>query len=424
MNSNSHSMKSPSRRPDWQRDDGFGLVELMISIAIGLVILAALVTLFVNTSRNNREMATASSVIENGRFAIELLENDVVHAGYWSTYVPDFDDPTLPDDTSIAGDAVPTSTPLDIPDPCVAFAAASWTEGSDIVNQLLGIPVQVIDQNWCAAVLQNRVPGTDALVIRHAERCAPGEGSCADDVAGTPDLYLQASLCIGEMATTPYVFGTNGTEAFPLRRRNCVDPSEKRRYQAFIYYVRDFAQDEDDGIPTLVRSEFRLGAGGLAFQEPVPLVEGIDGLWVELGVDDVSITGGAVDNSAEVVWADPATRRRATNRGDSVPDEFVRCAAGAACSLGQLTNVTAVQIYVLARSREPTPGYTDTKTYAVGLAGDAGPYDDAFKRHVYSTSVRLHNVAGRRIRAGAEEVFEEEEEAGGGDEAGDPQVTP
>ena len=36
---------------------GLSLVELMVSIAIGLVILAALVALFVNTSRTNREMA-------------------------------------------------------------------------------------------------------------------------------------------------------------------------------------------------------------------------------------------------------------------------------------------------------------------------------------------------------------------------------
>jgi type IV pilus assembly protein PilW len=91
---------------------GFGLVELMISLVIGLVILGALVAVFVNASRNNREASAAASVIENGRFAIELLEGDVSHAGFWGTYVPDFDDPTRDEDP-------PTSTPTLIPNPCV-----------------------------------------------------------------------------------------------------------------------------------------------------------------------------------------------------------------------------------------------------------------------------------------------------------------
>ena len=61
-------------------------------------------------------------------------------------------------------------------------------------------------------------------------------------------------------------------------------------------------------------------------------------------------------------------------------------------------NATAIRIYVLARSREPTPGYTDTKTYSVGRADNAPAFNDGFKRHVYSTTVRLPNVAGRRGR--------------------------
>ena len=40
---------------------GFSLVELMVSLAISLVILAALVALFVNTTRSNREFERANS---------------------------------------------------------------------------------------------------------------------------------------------------------------------------------------------------------------------------------------------------------------------------------------------------------------------------------------------------------------------------
>ncbi|HUG04790.1 MAG TPA: prepilin-type N-terminal cleavage/methylation domain-containing protein, partial [Steroidobacteraceae bacterium] len=76
------------------QQSGLSLIELMVAVAISLVILAALVALFVNTSRSNREFARANSMIENGRLAVQVLENDVIHAGYWGTYVPDFDDQT------------------------------------------------------------------------------------------------------------------------------------------------------------------------------------------------------------------------------------------------------------------------------------------------------------------------------------------
>lgn len=386
---------------------GFGLVELMISVAIGLVILAAMVTLFVNTSRNNREMATANSVIENGRFAIEMLENDVVHAGYWGTHVPDFDDPTF-DDVAPTDYPDPDVAPTP-PNPCEVFDVDTWVEGANLVDGFLAMPVQMFDGDTavCASVVTDRVPGTDALVIRHAERCVPGDGTCDADVLTDPDLYIQAALCIDEVEGTPYVFGRNGDETFPLHRRDCTTAAEKRRFRSYIYYVRDYAVDPGDGIPALVRSEFRLEGGSLAHQEPVPLVEGIDGIWVEFGVDSRSITDGIVDNSAVLSWEDPETKQRAENRGDGIPDgDFIRCTQAAPCTVQQLTNVTAVKIYVVARSRELTQGYTDTKIYSAGGIGTVGPFDDGFKRHVYTTTVRLNNVAGRRLRAGAEEVIE------------------
>jgi type IV pilus assembly protein PilW len=368
---------------------GFGLVEVMVSLAIGLVIIAALVALFIGTSRNNREMATANSMIENGRFAIQLLENDLAHGGYWGTHVPLFDDQT--------SDDVPVDVPAGVPDPCLAYDPVDWDDA--YVSSLIGIPAQAYADDDaalpCAAVLTDLVPGSDILVVRHAEMCVPGVAGCEADTAG--QLYIQGSLCATE--TTSYVFGATGTAAFNLTRRNCATAAEKRRFVSHIYYVRDFAVTAGDGIPTLVRSEFDLVGGTLEHQGAVPLIEGIDALRVEFGVDDVSRTGGAVDYTVATDWADPDTRTAATNRGDGIPDgAFVRCTALAPCTAEQLMNATAVRVYVLARSREATQGYTDTKTYTLGAAGDAGPFNDSFKRHAYSTTVRLVNVSGRRER--------------------------
>jgi len=137
----------------------------------------------------------------------------------------------------------------------------------------------------------------------------------------------------------------------------------------------------------------------LSHQPPVALIEGIDAMRVEIGIDDVSRTGDPVDYTDAVEWEDPDERTTAVNRGDGIPDgAFVRCTALAPCDLSDFMNATAVRVYVLARSREATPGYTDTKTYTLGTAGTVGPFSDGFKRHVYSTTVRLINNSGRRER--------------------------
>ncbi len=378
------------RRPAAQA--GFTLVELMVSLAISLVILAALVALFVNTNRSSREFERANSMIENGRLAVQVLENDVIHAGFWGTHVPEFDDQTLPPWIT------PADVPTVLPDPCLAYA--NWNDDvdgdgdPDQRKSLIGVPVQAYeDAVVCGGVIQNKVANTDILVVRHAEMCVPGvSANCEADVAGR--LYFQDGRCTTDLV--PYVLDTAG---FTLLQRDCAAVADKRKFISNIYYVRDFAVTPGDGTPTLVRSQFDLSpAGDLEHLPAVPLIEGIERFRVELGIDDVSETGGAVDYSAAIDWVDPENRTSATNRGDGVPDgNFLRCTTLAPCTLGDLMNVTAVKLYVLARSPQESPGYTDTKTYALGGAGNAGPFDDGFKRHLFVTTVRLPNFAGRRI---------------------------
>jgi type IV pilus assembly protein PilW len=365
------------------RQSGLSLVELMVAVVISLVILAALVALFVNTSRSSREFARANSMIESGRLAIQVLESDVVHAGYWSSYVPVFDDQT--------SSAVPDDVPTAIPDPCLAYDPATWTE--EYIDNLIGMPVQSYDDaTVCPGMLADRLADTDVLIVRHAEPCEPGAtANCEAVVPGR--LYFQSTLCVTDVADR--VLDTAG---FTLLRRDCATPAELRRFMSSIYYVRDYSVTPGDGIPTLMRSQFDLAAGVLEHQPAVPLIEGIEGFRVELGVDDQSETGAAVDYTAAVDWADPDLRTTATNRGDGVPDDaFVRCTAAVPCTADQLMNLTAVKLHVLARSREPSQGHTDTKSYALGPGTVLGPFGDAFQRHVFVTTVRLPNISGRRI---------------------------
>ncbi|MDL2424708.1 pilus assembly protein PilW, partial [Pseudomonas sp. BAgro211] len=55
----------------------------MIAVAISLLIMVAVLTLYLNLRRTSDDMAKTNSLIENGRFAVGLLQEDLAHAGFW-----------------------------------------------------------------------------------------------------------------------------------------------------------------------------------------------------------------------------------------------------------------------------------------------------------------------------------------------------
>jgi type IV pilus assembly protein PilW len=192
----------------------------------------------------------------------------------------------------------------------------------------------------------------------------------------------------------------------------------KRKFVSNIFYIRDYADTAGDGVPTLVRSEFDpSGPAALAHQAAVALVPGIDRFAVELGIDNAVARCGlntAVNYTQAVAKVDPAscvlntdaTRNTLpTNRGDGNPDQFIRCTTAAPCTAAQLANVVAVKLYVLVRNTETSAGYTDAKTYCMAsldssgtcpAASVAGPFNDHYKRHIFTSTVRLTTVSGRR----------------------------
>lgn len=379
------------RIPSYRKAKGFTLVELMIAVTLSLFIAIGLIALYLNIARTNNEMAKTHGQIESGRFASHILQNDIAHGGYWGTYNPKFD--------NLAYSAVPDDVPNAVPDPCKSFA--TWT-AQDQTN-MLGIPVQTYEDvpTSCAALLVNKLANTDILVVRHAEVCLPGATNC--EALDNNKLYFQSSLnssCAGAPTYPTYVM-SNVSTAFTLTNRGCTALAPRRKVITHIYYVRDFAITADDGVPTLVRSELDYAGATptLAQQPPVPLIEGIEGFRVEVGVDSLSKTGAAVDYTAAVAWVNAVTQVTATNRGDGAVDgEYVRCTTTLPCTAAQLMNVVALKVFVLARTREATPGFTDGKTYQLA-SSSTGPTvtpGDNFKRHLFNNTIRLVNVSGRR----------------------------
>jgi type IV pilus assembly protein PilW len=391
-------MKQLARRV---RQGGFTLVEVMVSLAIGLLIVLALLALMVNVNRNNSEMVKANRVIENGRFALMLLAGDISHAGFWGGYVPGFDDLTR--------STIPTDYPTAVPDPCRDYA--TWD--AQYRTNLVGIPLQgyeIADPvpaptlSVCASRVMNPKASTDVLFVRHADmqdfRCVPGATGCA---APDGDLYFQMDRQCGTTApVTPYVMDANKANLTLLQRATAsaicttTEMAAFRKVISNMYYVRDYAVTPGDGIPALMRSQLALYSGTIQHKPADVMIEGVEGFRVEFGVDTVSDSGGAVNHAAAIVWADATNRNSPTNRGDGIPEgAYVRCTTATPCTVAQLVNTVAVKIYVLVRADNITAGYTDTKTYALGTT-TLGPFNDRYKRHLFQQTIRMQNVSSRR----------------------------
>jgi type IV pilus assembly protein PilW len=337
---------------------GYTIIELMIAITISLIILASLVGIFANNSRTRAEIERANQQTENGRYALQLITDDLHNAGYLAEF-----DPT------------PLATATAKPVACDATVA--------VLNSALPIAVQGYDNgaNAPACVTADLRAGTDILVVRHVSTCAVGTAGCDINVANA--AYFQTSGCNSptELASgnvaTYYVLDTNPA-SFTLHQKDCVTLANQYQYRTNIYFVAN-NDNAGDGIPTLKRAELGLTGTGNTFSI-VPLVEGIENLQIEYGLDTSVPTTG----TPAVYTADP--------------DNYVPCAASPTSCW---RNTVAAKINVLARNTTTTQGYVDNKVYTLGLLADGitpntvGPFNDAYKRHAYESVVKLNNPAGR-----------------------------
>ena len=357
------------------RQQGLNLVEMMVAMTIGLVLLAGLVTLFSNSSEAQRELQRAAAQIENGRYAMDTLTQDLHHAGYYGQYLVIPGAAAAPDPCALA-----TETTLfdGLKFPVQHYPAANNTSWPDISLTSCGLLLTNANLN----------PGSDVVVMRRAETSVLAVGS----IATTNEVYLQANPIAAEIqygngAAITAASKASGGAATVLKKDNSA--AEIRKYRVHVYFVAPCSVPAggatlctgatDDGgrpLPTLKRLELGVPAGGGALTYTItPLAEGVEYLKVEYGIDD---TPSAVSEATGQI-------------GDGAPDRYTRTPV-----LADLGNIVTARIHVVVRNPEPSAG-VDDKTYSLGLAGTFTPAaGDQFKRHGYVGEARVVNVSSRR----------------------------
>ena len=358
------------------RQQGLSLAELMIAIGIGMFLLLGLSSLLVANSQTSQELNKTGGQIENGRFAIQLLSDDIRLAGFLGTYAPTGATWTIPADpcaTALVNMGFSNKlSPVVLPKVTVPVAIHGYA-GAD------ALPAS------CATVVTNRLAGTGVLIVRRVSTKSTAPAAAL----GYP--YLQGSNCADStIDTVPFVFETDKTK-FTLTQRDCLSTNlaPVNEYLVHIYYVSSCSDcTANDGIPTLKSAEFK---GGVFTTSS--LVEGIENMQLDYGID---MDGdGAVDCY--------------TSNPTAPPDTEVKPALFPASACPQTTipydwtvvtnnwsNVMAVRVNLLARNLQPSTGWTDNKIYGMGLTGTIAATNDAYKRHAYSSVARLYNISGQR----------------------------
>ena len=346
MNSPTHTHVFANR----QMQRGLSLVELMISITIGLLILSSLTTLFVNQSRTRAELDKSNRMIDNGRYALELLSDNLKLAGFYGNYTPL---------------GAPTATPAD---PCDVATITDAAANLDVLrhhvqgyNAATATATASPPAACVTAGLTSLKSGSDILVLRRASTATVAAANATVAPNGSSTVYLQVSNCSTDTSGSYQI--AIGSAAFTaFQNKDCATPASLRPFIVQVYFVSP-DNNAGDGIPTLKRMEFNPATGAFVI---TPLVEGIEYLQIDYGLD------ANADGAADSYIATPA--------------------------LADWPNIVSVKINIIARNTEPTTGYDDPKIYTLGLAGSYTPSGDdrKYKRHAYTQVVRLVNPSGRR----------------------------
>jgi type IV pilus assembly protein PilW len=291
-------------------------------------------------------MERTSRQIENGRYAMQLLADDIRLAGFY-------------------GEASVKAIPLPgvLADPC-STNIADWAAAMPL--HLMGYDDGALVPTCIPAGLQ---PATDVIVVRRVATCEAGVAGCPAVVGGRG--YIQVAKCGTQTPITPFQLGIQGANVFDRTVRDCATAAGMRQYMMRAYFI-SAANGRGDAIPTLMRVDF----DGANFTT-TPLVEGIENMHFEYGIDTDA------DGAPNVFTSNPT--------------DYV-CAG--CTSITNWGNVVTVRIHILARNLEESLGYTDTKRYTLGRdftgADIVVAPGGAYRRHAYTSVVRVVNAAERR----------------------------
>lgn len=384
-------------------------MELLVAMAISMVLLAALSSIFAQSITTRDRIDREGQKIETARYSLDTLAEDIRLAGYYGTLAA-----SLPG-AGIVNGATPadwkyvdpcSTTSGDLPGWSTASEQATPATNVDVPMPILGYEAHDAGTLPSALTdcLDNYKTGTDVFVIRRASTTAITAGG-ADWVSGDP--YLQTSTCpegaVDALAKYPPRFlamATTTSADFNLHMLGCTPTvaganASVRKLITRIYFISQCddcvnnldndASTVGDGVPTLKMVELGMNGGALTVLGNLrTIAAGVDNMHLEYGIDTTE--DGSVD--AWVVSNDDP--RQTGSTGDAVTGMRLD-----ASTENQWEDVMAIKLFLVARDLQTTTGWTDTKSFVMGSKTVAAA-GDAYRRRLMSSTIKLVNMSGRR----------------------------
>lgn len=329
---------------------GFTLVELMVAMAIGLLIILAVGSVFVGARQSYQDNEALARMQENARYALEMLTHDLKHAGFMGEM----------------------ADPMEL----VVSNALNGILGSN-ANCAGGLFEFFSSQRYWLLDYAQRLDAPAS----HTELTACFEGGTFPPVPGSSVLSIKrvgSQPVTTRMANRIYVH-TQFERGDINQGETPINPNggSDWEYVPRVYYLA-----END---TLRRYQVMPGP---AWWQSELIAEGIEAFHIEFGVD--SNNDGVVDGFLDI-----------SDDEDSFGSELINSAMVA-------------NVYILARSHRGNhaAAYVDTKVYNLGAMSvdysdpeiNPAPVDPDNNRHymrkVYQTTVVLRNLRNQTIIRG------------------------
>lgn len=324
-----------------QPQRGLSLIELMISLVIGLILTLGIVRVFSASQHGYRLQESTGRLQENARFAMETLGRELRHADFFGGVAPEF----IERHSSIAspGAACSLSWMADISRPLFAYAGAT-------TSPLTG----------CTKT--DYIPDTDILVVRYADP-AEYRTTAYFDSADEADaqegglLYLRSRIGRGG-----YLFPFTTAVAKAAITKSPVDGDESSGVYSYQYAANVFFVRDNGSLPTLYRVSMDKSGASDAQQ----LIEGIEMMRLMFGVD--------LD-------------------GDSVVDRYLTIAEMAA---DNWRRAMVVRVGLLVRG-DALDNFVDDATYTFpdGFTYTPPTADRRFQRRLFVQDLHLRNRTDR-----------------------------
>ncbi|WP_198411400.1 PilW family protein [Marinimicrobium alkaliphilum] len=333
------------------RQKGLSLIELMISIAVGLVLMTGVVQLFLGSRVTFETQQAVSRVQETGRMAIEFMAQDIRMAGY----------------RGCSQNVEPVSNLEASTDYNYDFGFGNEIEGFSAggtethplgagVTPVAGSDILVIRSSGEDSVsIINKVPNNANFDVPGASNneCITGQDICEGDVVMLSDCSQAAIFRIANIASNNPINVVHSNANFPSGPRNMSPQlpmefgsgAEIVKMVTSTYYVAP--STVNPGQTSLWKRQF-----GDSFE----LVEGVETMRLRYGED---------------------------TSGNGVPDTYRRHNV-----VSDWSRVGAVRIELLVRSE--TDGVLEEPQPYVFDGADVTPTDRRL-RHVFINTIAVRN---------------------------------